>query len=191
MSEMILQAIVTFLSERPLKLSGRERSLDGNDKDLGRWFFYNSLYKVHPHLETRIRLQQPIIGIGAPAGILLPDVAQALHTELILPEHYQVANAVGAIAGSVMVEEEILIYPNLSRSGLEVFGYYVQAGDERHTFEELAEALARARTLSQERALGAAIRSGADNPIVTVEELTDGLDTYRVRAKAIGNPRLA
>jgi N-methylhydantoinase A/oxoprolinase/acetone carboxylase beta subunit len=191
MSEMIVHAIVTFLSEKPLELSGRERSLEGKDEDFGRWFFYNSVYKAHPHLETSIRLRQPIIGIGAPAGIFLPDVTHALHTELILPEHHQVANAVGAVAGSVMVEEEILIYPSLSKSGLEVFGYFVQASDERAEFEELGDALSHARALSQERALGAAVRSGADNPEVTVEELTDGLDTYRIRARAMGNPRLA
>jgi len=190
MSELIVHAVVTFLSERPLQLSDRQRSLDGADDDMGRWFFYNSLYRVHPHLETTIRLRVPIIGIGAPAGIYLPAVAEAFHTELILPEHYQVANAVGAIAGSVMVEEELLIYPKLSRDGLEVFGYYVQAHDERHEFEELDAALAHARELSRERSLGAALRSGADNPEVTIEELTDGLDTYRIRAKAIGNPRL-
>jgi N-methylhydantoinase A/oxoprolinase/acetone carboxylase beta subunit len=190
MSEMIVHAIVTFLSARPLQLGDRQRSLEGADPDMGRWFFYNSLYRAHPHLETHIRLRQPIIGIGAPAGIFLPAVADALHTELVLPDHHPVANAVGAIAGSVMVEEELLIYPRLSRDGLEVFGYYVQAHDERREFEELGEALAYARTLSQERALGAAIRSGADNPQVTIEELTDGLDTYRIRAKAIGNPRL-
>jgi N-methylhydantoinase A/oxoprolinase/acetone carboxylase beta subunit len=190
MSEMIVHAIVTFLCDRPLHLSDRQRSLDGTDDDIGRWFFYNSLYKAHPHLKTTICLRQPIIGIGAPAGIFLPDVARALHTELLLPEHHQVANAVGAIAGSVMVEEEIMIYPQLSRSGLEVVGYYVQCSDERHEFEELGDALAHGRALSRERALGAAIRSGADNPEVTVGELSDGLDTYRIRAKAIGNPRL-
>jgi N-methylhydantoinase A/oxoprolinase/acetone carboxylase beta subunit len=157
---------------------------------MARWFFYNSLYAAHPHLETAIRLRQPIIGIGAPASIFLPQVAEALHTELILPEHHQVANAVGAIAGSVMVEEELLVYPQWSRSGLEIFGYYVQASDERHEFEELDEALAHARALSRERAWGAAIRSGADGPQVTVEEIGDGLDTFRIRAKAIGNPRL-
>ncbi len=189
-SEMIVHAILTFLAERPLQLGDRQRSLDGVDSDMARWFFYNSLYRVHPHLDTSIRLTQPIIGIGAPAGIFLPPVAEALHTELLLPEHHQVANAVGAIAGSVMVEEELLIYPQLSRSGLEVFGYYVQAHDERFEFEELADALAHARSLSQQRALGAALRSGASNPQVTVEELTDGLDTYRIRAKAMGNPRL-
>jgi N-methylhydantoinase A/oxoprolinase/acetone carboxylase beta subunit len=190
MSEMILHAVVTFLSGRSLELRDRQRSLEGADRDMGRWFFYNSLYEAHPHLETTIRLRQPIIGIGAPADVFLPAVARSLHTDLILPEHHEVANAVGAIAGSVMVEEELLIYPKLSRDGLEVFGYYVQAHDERCEFEELDAALAHARDLSRERALGAALRSGADNPEVTVEEQTDGLDTYRVRAKAIGNPRL-
>jgi hypothetical protein len=190
-SEKILHAILTFLSQRPLQLSGRERAMARPGSDIGQWFFYNSLYQTHPHLETTIRLRQPIIGIGAPAGIFLPAVAQALHTELVLPDHHQVANAVGAIAGSVMVEEEILIYPKLSASGLEVFGYFVQTSDERREFEELTNALNYARTLGQERALGAAIRSGADNPEVTVEELSDGLDTYRIRAKAVGNPRLA
>jgi N-methylhydantoinase A/oxoprolinase/acetone carboxylase beta subunit len=191
MSEMISHAIVTFLCQRPLQLSDRQRSLQGADPDFGRWFFYNSLYHSHPHLETSIRLHPPIIGIGAPAGIFLPSVAKALCTQLILPEHFQVANAVGAIAGSVMVQEEILVYPHLSSSGLEVLSFYVQAQDERHQFEELDEALAYARSLSRERALGAAIRSGADNPQVTVEEVTDGLDTFRIRAKAVGNPRLA
>jgi N-methylhydantoinase A/oxoprolinase/acetone carboxylase beta subunit len=190
-SEMILHAIITFLSGRSLQLSDCQRSLEGADSDIGRWFFYNSLYPTHPHLHTSIRLRRPIIGIGAPAGIFLPEVARALHTDLVLPEHHQVANAVGAIAGSVMVEEEILIYPRLSRSGLEVLGYYVQASDERHEFEEISEALAHARALSRERALGAAIRSGADNPQVTLDELSDGLDTYRIRAKAVGNPRLS
>lgn len=189
-SEMIVHAILTFLANRPLQLGDRQRSLEGVDPDMARWFFYNSIYRTHPHLDTSIRLTQPIIGIGAPASIFLPPVAEALHTDLLLPEHHRVANAVGAIAGSVMVEEELLIYPKLSRSGLEVFGYYVQAHDERYEFEELGEALAHARSLSQQRALGAALRSGASNPQVTVEELTDGLDTYRIRARAMGNPRL-
>jgi hypothetical protein len=190
-SEIIIHAIITFLSRRRLQLTDRQHALEDTDDDMGRWFFYNSLYGGHPHLGTLFRLHQPIIGIGAPASIFLPDVARLLNTELILPEHHQVANAVGAIAGSVMVEEELLVYPQLSRSGLEVMGYYVQASDDRAEFEELCDALAYARALSQERALGGALRSGADNPQVTVEEMTDGLDAYRIRAKAIGNPRLA
>ncbi len=188
-TEMIVRAVVTFLSGQALAPAGAERGKA--DVDLGRWFFLNSLYDTHPHLETRLRLRPPLIGIGAPASIFLPAVAEALHTELILPEHHEVANAVGAVAGSVMVTEEILVYPQLSRNGLEVLGYYVQTSEERRDYEEVAEALAAARTLAQKRALGAALASGADNPQVTVEEMTDGLDTYRIRARAMGNPRLA
>jgi hypothetical protein len=30
------------------------------------------------------------------------------------PEHHEVANAVGAVAGSVVVTEEILVYPRMA-----------------------------------------------------------------------------
>jgi len=188
-TEMALHAIVTFLSGRRLAAPGapdQER-----DRDIGPWFFDNALYHAHPHLDTAFRLRRPLIGIGAPAGLFLGPVAAALNTELILPEHFDVANAVGAVAGTVMVSEEILVYPRLETQGLEVLGYYTQAGDERCEFEELSQALAHARTVSRERALGGALRSGADSPQVVVEETADGLDTYRVRAKAMGKPRLA
>jgi N-methylhydantoinase A/oxoprolinase/acetone carboxylase beta subunit len=183
--EMIVRAIVEFLSEKKIP------PLKSYAGDFGPWVFHNSLYQEHPHLETQIRLHSPIIGIGAPAEIMLAEVAKRLHTDLILPDHYYVANAVGAIAGSVMVTEEILVYPHLSPSGLDVISYYVQARDKREEYEELDDALAYARQLSQERAMSAALRSGADNPQVIVDEKSDGLDTYRIRAQAVGNPRLA
>jgi hypothetical protein len=98
-----------------------------------------------------------------------------------------------------MVTTELLVYPLLSLEGLEVLGYYVQGGDghfgssphTRSQFEELNDAQSHARQLSREQALGAALRSGADNPQVVVTETADGLDTYRIRARAVGNPRLA
>jgi N-methylhydantoinase A/oxoprolinase/acetone carboxylase beta subunit len=189
-TEIALHAIVTFLSGKRLAAPGTYVDTD-RDPDIGLWFFSNSLYHLHPHLDTAFHLRQPIIGIGAPAGLFLKAVAEALHTELILPEHHPVANALGAVAGTVMVWEEILVYPRLDQGGLEVIGYYCQTGEERYELEELGQALANARALCTERALGGALRSGADNPQVVVEESTDGLDTYRVRAKAMGKPRLA
>jgi N-methylhydantoinase A/oxoprolinase/acetone carboxylase beta subunit len=184
MTEAIVRAIVSFLSGKTLRPDPASKD------DMGYWYFQNALYHLHPHLETGFRLREPLIGIGAPAGIFLREVAGALDTDLILPDHYQVANAIGAIAGSVMVQEEVLLYPRLSADGLDVIGYYVQVGDGRQQFENLHESLEYARGISRERALGAALRSGADNPQVTVEEISDGLDTYRIRAQAMGNPRL-
>lgn len=199
-NETILHTIIMFLSEKQLDLppgrrtGSRQQQVDRvapKDKDVGRWFFYNSIYRKHPHLETSIRLCIPLIGIGAPAGIILRETCRTLHTELVLPEHFEVANAVGAIAGSVMVSEELLVYPHLDIDGVDVVSYYVQASDERLEYVELEKALVKAGELAQERAIGAAIRSGADNPRVVVQTVTDGLDTYRIKARAIGNPRLA
>jgi hypothetical protein len=135
-------------------------------------------------------LRQPLIGIGAPAAVFLPSVAEKLHCKLILPIHHEVANAVGAVAGSVMITEEVLVYPRLSGDGLEVLGYTVQTGDDRDVFDEATDALAHARMIGRERALGAALRSGADNPEIIVKEHTDGLDAYRIQVKAVGKPRL-
>ena len=188
-TEMAVHAILTFLTEKPL--DPPSKPIVDKDLDMGRWLFYNSLYHSHPHLETTFRLREPVIGIGAPAGQFLKPVAEALHTDLILPNHHEVANAVGAIAGTVMVLEEILVYPKLDKAGLEVLGYFVQTGDERFEYDDLDPAMKQAYALSRERALGAALRSGADNPQVVVEHSSDGLDTYRVRAKAMGKPRLA
>jgi N-methylhydantoinase A/oxoprolinase/acetone carboxylase beta subunit len=185
MTEKIVHTIVVFLSGKRLPPPAPLK-----DDDFGRWFFYNSLHASHPLLASEIRLRLPLIGIGAPAAIFLPAVAAALHTELILPEHHEVANAVGAVAGSVMVVEESLVYPRLSGEGLDVIGYYVQAGDGRYEFETAPEALNHARELSRQRALAAAVEAGADQPQVTIEEQSDGIDTYRIRARAAGNPRL-
>ena len=185
MTESILLAIITFLSGKRLPPPRFE------DEDMGRWFFENSLRQTHPHLETRFRLRQPIIGIGAPAGIFLKDVADALQTDLILPQHFEVANAVGAVAGSVMASEEILVYPRMSKEGFEVLGYYVQSGNGRQVFGRMEEAMACARTVGRRRALREAAQSGAHNPEVMIEELTDGLDSYRIRARALGSPRLS
>jgi len=184
-TKIIVRAIVEFLSERKVPTGLY------NKDDIGTWFFLNSLTPTHPHLDTQIHLKYPIIGIGAPAAIMLKDAAKILHTDLILPDYFYVGNAVGAIAGSIMVAEEILVYPRLTESGLDVISYIVQARDDRQEYEILDEALAFARQFSQERALSAALLSGARNPQVNIEETTDGLDTYRIRAQAVGNPRLA
>jgi N-methylhydantoinase A/oxoprolinase/acetone carboxylase beta subunit len=184
MIENIVGAIVTFLSGKRLS----PPSLP--DDDIGRWFFLNSIYAHHPQLETRFRLHQPIIGIGAPAGIFLKGVAEVLHTDLILPNHHEVANAVGAVAGSVMVTKEILVYPRMSKDGFNVIGYYAQASDGRKLYEDVQAALSYARTAVQKRALDAARSAGAENPQMTVKEEKDGLDAYRIQARAMGNPRL-
>ena len=90
-----------------------------------------------------------------------------------------------------MVGEEALVYARLSADKADVVGYYVQTSDGRELVGELPEALNFARERVRTLAWEGAIRAGAHNPQVTLQESDDGLDSYRVRARAAGNPRLA
>ena len=51
----------------------------------------------------------PIVAVGAPATTYYPQVAKSLDVELILPKYGHVANAVGAVMGSVVQRSEIVI----------------------------------------------------------------------------------
>lgn len=184
MTDAILAEVLQFLSGRELAA----RDLYAGRKDLGLWFFDNSIHPRDPYLQTAIRLSMPIIGIGAPAGIFLPRVAEILKTELVLPPHYAVANAVGAVAGSVVATSEAIVYARLK--DLNPIGYIVQVGEAHVAFPRLEPALDFARAEAKDQAEAEALRAGAVSPHTRVEDVPNGIDSYRIRARAVGNPRL-
>ena len=63
-------------------------------------------------VSVRARLRRPVIGLGAPAPYFLADAAQRLGAEAILPEHGDVANAIGAITSRVSVTRKARVGPN-------------------------------------------------------------------------------
>lgn len=62
-------------------------------------------------LSCLIKLQRPIVAVGAPVGAYMPRTTKQLHTELIIPEQAGVANALGAVAGSVVQRATALVRP--------------------------------------------------------------------------------
>ncbi len=62
-------------------------------------------------LACRLTLRQPVVAVGAPVGAYMPKAAQDLNTDLCLPDHADVANAVGAVVGSVVQRARVLIRP--------------------------------------------------------------------------------
>jgi len=70
---------------------------------------------LHPDaasdLKTTLTLTRPIVAIGAPVAAYMPDVARYMHTELVIPAHADVANAVGAVAGGIIQRVHTLINP--------------------------------------------------------------------------------
>lgn len=184
MAERIAAEVISFISAKSLKRAPTYVDPD----DLGLWLFEENLYEQHPYLGSEIALKIPIIGIGAPAKIFLPPVAEILHTELIIPDNFQIANAVGAVAGSVMVNEEAWIFPQMR--DMYIAGYYVQSGDQRKRFSKLVPALEYAQKVTGEKALERARLSGATDPYLEFEQLPHGAESYRIRVKAMGNPHL-
>ena len=66
---------------------------------------------IQSDLGCAFKLNKPIVAIGAPVEAYLPRVAEQLHTELIIPDHADVANAVGAVAGGVVQQIEATLRP--------------------------------------------------------------------------------
>lgn len=183
-AEKIAVEVISFISGHSLQRSpGYVRP-----GDLGLWLFEENLYEHHPYLGSKISLKIPIIGIGAPAKIFLPRVAEILNTELILPPNFQVANAVGAVSGSVIAIQEAWVIPQMS--GMNIVGYYVQSGDERRRFSKDFEAIAFAKKITGEQAIKEAVKAGTQHPQLSIKQLHDGAESYRIQALAIGNPQL-
>jgi N-methylhydantoinase A/oxoprolinase/acetone carboxylase beta subunit len=183
-AERIVAEIVGHISGHPVERSPYYTTA----RRLGTWLFEQNVVPTNPYLASKIRLKVPIVGIGAPAGIFLPRVAKLLGTDLVLPEHYQVANAVGAVVGGMVVEKEAWILPQMH--GLNIAGYYAQMGDQRQRFSTLEGALAAARQVLGDQAEAEIRRAGVVDPVLDFERLPDGADSYRLRARAAGKPSL-
>ena len=134
--------------------------------------FFN--YRFH----TRAKLG----GIGAPTHLFLPRVAEKLGTECILPEHAEVANAVGAAAAGFSARAKVPVQPLRGDMG-SADGYAVYAADETRTFEELEDALAFARQAAAAQAEREARRHGADGPLNIVVR-----DDARTASSRYGTP---
>ncbi len=113
-------------------------------------------------LGLTIAIRRPIIAIGAPAQTLVPEVRKHLQAEILVPEHADVANAIGAIGSEITVREEVLIRPGHASN------YVLHGSEERIEFNSLDKATEKAVEISRARAIDRAIEAGAASPSITV-----------------------
>ena len=57
----------------------------------------------------RVELGAPVIAVGAPVAALFPSLEPVLHQKVLISEFASVTNAVGAIAGDVLIREQAVI----------------------------------------------------------------------------------
>lgn len=180
----IVSEIVSFISEKQIT----EPVFGMMDTSLDRWMFEESLAPSHPYLGCKISLKVPIVGIGAPAKAFLPSVAEVLGTTILLPEHYEVANAVGTVVGNVMIAQEGEVFPRMV--GASVSGYYARVASLQQWFEKYDDAVQFAQERLKSQVSAEAREAGAVNVAVHCEarEILYGIAS--LKAWAIGKPDL-
>ena len=105
----------------------------------------------------------PIVAVGAPAASYYRDVADSMHIGLHLPQHADVANAFGAVMGSVIQRAQVTV----TQPQHGTFRLFHQ--DQPQTFESLDIAKQEAQSIVSRLAEQKAREAGAINPTVSVE----------------------
>lgn len=144
-------------------------------------------------IQFSVSLDRPLIGLGASAPVYYPAIAHELSAQSIIPDHADVANAVGAVAGQV--RETVTVFVTCPEEGI----FLLNGSGETMRFGNEAAAAAAARDRAEAKARDLAARSGVADPVVALEEESDSAEIegrrklieLRVRAVASGRPRIA
>ncbi|GAB4279935.1 MAG: hydantoinase/oxoprolinase family protein [Deferrisomatales bacterium] len=151
-----------------------------------RWFAEKLLAPPGHPVEVRWVTSLPVVGIGAPADLLLGPAVRKLGMAFLEPARASAANAVGAAAASVIGRGEAVAYYR-ERGGSP--GYLVFAPEGRRWFAGLEPALAYARASATDEAVRQARAMGAVAPRSETDLAPEG-SGYRIVARAVGSPRL-
>jgi N-methylhydantoinase A/oxoprolinase/acetone carboxylase beta subunit len=80
-----------------------------------------------------------LVGIGAPTHVFLPAAARALGAQCVLPEHAEVANALGALKADINAIVRVEISQRPASSGETFYIVHSPTGSERFTDAEEAK----------------------------------------------------
>ena len=110
-----------------------------------------------------IRLNKPIIGIGAPVRAYFPQVAEKFGTKLLLSRYSDVGNAIGAITGSIIESVVVNIQPRKGHSDSDDPRCIAFAPFGKFEFDSYREALTRMREEAERIVSEKVKEAGADS----------------------------
>ena len=119
---------------------------------------------------SAISFHHPVVAIGAPVRAYFDGIGELLGTDVIIPDHAEVANAVGAATANVVIEEEISIRPTPEGC------FVMHSSRERREFEKLSEAKRYASCQVEEIVAARGEAGGAEDLLVDVR-VRDRLST--------------
>jgi len=168
--ESVSQATLDTLSERSaLSLLDASFAQDGGPEGTAtnNPLVKDALYQDKGQsslVTTNVKLSVPLIALGASAATHYPAIAALLGAELIVPEHADVAGAVGAAAGSV--RQRVMITVTQPAEGR----FRVHLPDGPKDLKDREESLELARQNASQIATARATQAGAVDVEVQLSE---------------------
>ena len=169
-TEALCQRVVAGVSERVSKalvtkiLSDEGTRPDWKQEPSAQELLTRALGgKPGSDLGCHMRLRQPLVAVGAPVEAYMPGVADHLSTDLVIPPHAEVANAVGAVTGSVVQQIRVTIQP------LDGDAFRLHLPDGVRDFATLTESVRHAEETLTERVRAMAEKAGAQHVEVRTE----------------------
>lgn len=180
----LVEEIILYLASAELDDKEMPSHIDGS---WGEWFLKEILYDKSDLLALKINGKLPIIGSGAPARHFLRNVSKLINTKLNLPKYSAVANAIGAVSGSVSETREAIVFIYEDN---EKYTYQVKYQDKSENHETYEEACDVAEETAYQLAHEATLQAGGTDPFTEVKRKKEGSLT-RFIARSVGNPKLS
>ena len=144
-------------------------------------------------MSIQATLDRPIIGIGAPALVFVPELEKRMNVKVIIPPNYDVGNAVGAVCSKVSETIAVQVYPRDFKFW--IFSPFTDPLEFHHR----EEAIEKAKEIAGEYVRVKALAAGAKNVKVMLDvderRFAPGSSTAtptsnwtEVRARATGDP---
>ena len=128
----------------------------------------NEAVKKPVMAQMQLTSPDPLIGVGAPIHVFLPRVAQLLHTQAILPQHEDVANAIGAAVSRRVASSSLTIKAEYDGALFSCLSLYEDG--ERHTFKKTPDAIAFGKEVLERKVRKKAVLQGIEGePYISMD----------------------
>ncbi|WP_350333797.1 hydantoinase/oxoprolinase family protein [Coralliovum pocilloporae] len=163
MASWIVDTLISETADTLLDVAFREDGYEIPDlarHDLAR----AALARRSGLVNLTLSMTQPVIGLGASAGLYYNQVAERLSTSAIVPEHAGVANALGAVVGRVQVRLDTMISEPMEGR------FRLHHGDTPRDFANLDLAIETAEATLKAEAYDKAVEAGAQDVTVKLDK---------------------
>lgn len=154
---------------------------------------HRGLRQVPGLVRMTTALGVPVVGLGASARVTYPAVGAWLNAETLLPDHGDVANAIGAVTGRVrMIREGMVTCPSEGLFRAHLGDVPQDFGDAESALSALETTLKAAAQADAETAGVASVHLSVSRDIKRVEiEAREMFVEARIVVEATGRPRIA